>query len=269
MIGVAFALHETFGSADGAERLAFGRVVRQFAAQRGWELDSTAVERIARIDDPALSSPAALGEAFSTVFAPNLLRAADATRLEALFRMTAAGTVGECFVPFDDVGPALRKLAEMHVPRVALGGGWPTIDQRKADIAGFDGPIVFTQDLGVDARSPSAFARLAETLHLPADRIWFVAGDPRGGILPAAAAGLRTVWVNRTGAEFPAGRAAPDSTLGSLAELFDVLSEPYTRGLLALRYILRTALDWRPGHFIPIDDDPATCERQTDTGDTP
>jgi FMN phosphatase YigB (HAD superfamily) len=268
MIGVAFALHETFGSADGAERLAFGRVVRQFAAQRGWELDSTALERIARIDDTALSSPAALGEAFSSVFGPNLLRAADATWLEALFRMTAAETVGECFVPSEGVGPALRELAEMQVPRVALSGGWPTIDQRKADVVGFDGPIVFAQDLGLDARSPAAFARLAETLQLPADRIWFVAGDPRGDILPAAAAGLRTVWVNRKGAEFPAERAAPDATLASLAELFDVLSEPYTRGLLALRYILRTALDWRPGHFIPTDDDPAAGER-TDPGAPP
>jgi len=36
----------------------------------------------------------------------------------------------------------------------------------------------------------------------------------------------------------------------------DVLKEPYTRGLPALRYIMRTALDWRPGHFLASDDSP-------------
>jgi FMN phosphatase YigB (HAD superfamily) len=267
MIGVAFALHETFGIADGTERIAFERAVYQFAGRRGADIDSKAAERIARIDGAALSSPAALTEAFSTAFGPTLLHDADTTRLEALFRMTAARAVGERFVPFDDVGPALRKIAKMNVPRVALSGGWPTIDQRKADLVGFDGSIVFAQDLGVAASTPAAFAGVARALKLPADRIWFVASDAQGEILPAAAAGLRTIWVNRYGAQRPAGATAPDATIGSFAELFDVLSEPYTRGLLALRQILRTALDWRPGHFIPVDDDPAVGAPRSDAGD--
>jgi FMN phosphatase YigB (HAD superfamily) len=267
MIGVAFALHETFGRASGTERIAFERALYQFAGQRGLNLDSMAVERIARIDDAALTSAAALAQAFPIAFAPTLLRAADAIRLEALFRMAAASAVAERFVPFDDVAPALCTIAELNVPRVALSGGWPTIDQRKADLVGFDGPIVFAQDLGVAASTPAAFARVADALKLPADRIWFVASDARGEILPAAAAGLRTIWVNRDGAEFPAGRAAPDATVVSFAQLFDVLSEPYTRGLLALRHILRTALDWRPGHFIPGDDGPAFGEPRSDAGD--
>jgi FMN phosphatase YigB (HAD superfamily) len=269
MIGVALALHETFGRADGAERVAFERAAHQFAGQRGWEIDSTAAARIARFDEAALASPAALGGAFSTAFEPNLLSPADAVWLESLFRMTAAGAAGERFVPFDDVAPALRKLIEMHVPRVALGAGWPTVDQRKADVVGFDGPIVFAQELEVAASSPAAFARVVDTLQLPADRIWFVASDAQREILPAAAAGLRTIWVNRSAAVFPAGCPAPDATIVSLAGLFDVLRELYTRGLLALRHIFRTALDWRPGHFIPIDDDLAAGEPRGDAGEAP
>jgi hypothetical protein len=268
MIGVAFALHETFGIANGTERIAFERAVNQFAGQRGLDIDS-AVERIAGIDDAMLSSPATLVDAFSTAFGPTLLHARDATWLEALFRMAGADAVRERFVPFDDVAPALRRHAEMQIPRVALSGGWPTIDQRKAELAGFDGPIVFAQDLGVAASTAAAFASVAGVLKLPADRIWFVASDAQGEILPAAAAGLRTIWVNRNATEFPAGRTAPDATIVSFAQLFDVLKEPYTRGLLALRYIMRTALDWRPGHFIPIDDDPALGEQRSDTGDAP
>jgi FMN phosphatase YigB (HAD superfamily) len=265
MIGVAFALHEALGKSYGTERIGFERAVSQFAAQRGLDIDPTALERIARCDDLPFGSTATLREAFSAAFGPSLLDAADATWLEALFRMTAAGAVGESFVPYVDVAPMLHTLAEMHVPRVALSAGWPSIDQRKADLVGFDGTIVFAQDLDVAASSPAAFARVADTLKLPADRIWFVAGDARREILPAAAAGMRTVWVNRDSLEFPAGRTAPDATIVSFAELFHVLREPYTRGLLALRHILRTALDWRPGHFLPTaDDPPATGEQRSD-----
>lgn len=249
MIAVAFALRETFGTADGIERSAFERVVREFASRLGTHVDSTLVERIARIEDAALVSPATLAQAVSTVLGPTLLQpAAQATALESQFRMAAAGDVGELFVPFPDTAPALRRIAELCIPRVALSAGWPTIDQRKADIVGFDGSIVFAQDMGLTALMPAAFARVADSLKLPADRIWFIGSDAQAEILPASAAGLRTVWLNRDGATFPAGRPPPDATIGSLAELFDVLREPYTRGLLALRHILRTALDWRPGH---------------------
>ncbi len=261
MIGVAFALHETFGIAPGIEALVFERVVHEFAAQRRLGFDATAVERMARADGASFGSPVALSEAFAAAFAPSLLSAEDVRWLEALFRMSAASAVAERFVPFEDVAPALRGLAELRVPRIALGGGWAPIDQRKADLAGFDGSIIFAEDLGVAASSPAAFARVAEVLLLPADRIWFVASNAQSEIVPAAAAGLRTIWVNRGASVFPPGLVQPDATIGSLLELFDVLREPYTRGLLALRHILRTALEWRPGHFIPVDDDPATGER--------
>jgi FMN phosphatase YigB (HAD superfamily) len=260
MIGVAFALQETFGKGNAIERTAFERVVRQFSAQHGWDIDASVLERIASIDDTALAGPVALGKAFLAAFGSNLLGAGQLTRLEAMFRMAAAGAVGDCYRPYDDVAPALRKLADMHVPRVGLSGGWPTIDQRKADVSGFDGAIVFAQDLAVAASAPAAFARVADALKLPADRIWYVASDPRTEIVPAAASGLHTIWVNRDAAAFPAGARAPDATIESFAALFDVLSEPYTRGLLALRHILRTTLDWRPGHFLAADDDPPAGE---------
>jgi putative hydrolase of the HAD superfamily len=258
-------LHRTFGTADGIERLAFERVVVEFARRFGVTANATAAERIAQIEDTALASPATLAQAFSTVLGAALSRSPEhVTELEAQFRAATARTAGERFTPFPDAAPALRRLAAMQVPRVALSAGWPAIDQRKADGVGFDGSIVFAQDIGMSALLPTAFARVAERLSLPADRIWFVGSDARDEILPAAAAGLRTIWLNRDGAEFPAGRPAPDATIGSLAELFDVLSEPYTRGLLVLRHVLRTALDWRPGHFIASGDEATETQAEID-----
>jgi FMN phosphatase YigB (HAD superfamily) len=170
--------------------------------------------------------------------------------LEALFRMAGAQCVADHFVPYDDVAPTLRELSAMSVPCVLMSAGWSSIEERKAEAVGFHGPLLLGEDLDVPLTSPRAFARVAEILKLPADRIWFVGTDARKEILPAQAAGLHTVWLNRNHAEFPALREPPEVTITTFAALLDALSEPYTRGLLAMRYILRTVLDWRPGHFV-------------------
>ncbi len=250
MIGVAFALQKTFGTAPDVEGEAFVQVVRDFARLRGLHLEAAG----SPTDGPANFSPDRLREKFSAALRPYLLSQTEDLQLEAMFRMEAARLVTARFVPFPDVAGALSELATLNVPCVALSGGWPSIDQRKAQIVGFSSPIVFAEDLGITSAAPAAFARIAEMLRLPADRIWFVGTDVRDEMLPAAAVGMRTIWINRDGETFPPASRSPDATVTAFVEILDVLSGPYTRGLLALRQILRTALDWRPGHFISEDD---------------
>ncbi len=248
MIGVAFALQKTFGTAPGVEGEAFVQVVRKFARLRRLNLEA------ALTGESLGPSRARLREAFSAGLRPYLFSETEAVQLEAMFRMEAARLVAERFVPFPDVAPTLRELASLNVPCAALSVGWPSIDQRKAQIAGFSSPIVFAEDLGLASVAPVAFARIAEMLRLPADRIWFVGTDVRDEMLPAAAVGMHTIWINRDDETFPSASAPPDATVTTFADVLQVLSGPYTRGLLALRQILRTALAWRPGHFVSEDD---------------
>jgi hypothetical protein len=142
----------------------------------------------------------------------------------------------------------------MQIPRVLVSTSWSGIAERKAAALEFDGLLLLAEEFAADPASPHGMARIALELRLPADRIWFVASDLRALVIPAQAAGMHGVWLNRTGRILPAGTLAPEATIASFDELLPLLAEPYTRGLLALRYIMRSVLEWRPGHFIPSND---------------
>jgi FMN phosphatase YigB (HAD superfamily) len=254
MIGVAFALHGTFGSSTTIENSAFDRVLREFARVRNI-VAYTHVSCGASLGEGAtVLAFRQLREAFSTALGPYLLQEVDYLELEAMFASEAARLLTERFVIYDDVARTLRELAALNIPRVGLSGGCPAVETRKAQIAGFTSPIIFAQDLGVEDSAPVAFARICQTLLLPADRIWFVGTDVRAEILPAAAAGMRTIWLNRDGETFPLQRVPPDATVSSFAGILEILSAPYTRGSLALRYIMRNVLEWRPQYVISAED---------------
>ena len=259
MIGVAFALRGTFGTSTDIECSAFIRVLLEFRRLRGLEVD--APEAVSTtLGKGELSSESSLRATFSTALRPYLLQQGDAVQLDEMFRIEAARLMLERFVALDDVARTLGELASLNVPCVGLSGGSPSVDSCKAELAGFTSPIIFAGDLGVDGSAPTVFARVCRTLSLPADRIWFVGTDARAEIIPAAAAGLRTIWLNRESETFPPNRIAPDATVSSLVEILDVLSAPYTRGLLALRDILSSALDWRLENVVSEDDMPSAPE---------
>jgi hypothetical protein len=91
---------------------------------------------------------------------------------------------------------------------------------------------------------------LVSTLGLPADAIYYVSADPVD-IAAARASGLTTVYLDDAGRTLPSGADAPTHRIASLSALLPILAGPYTRGVLALRYVFHSALAWRPGHFVP------------------
>lgn len=68
---------------------------------------------------------------------------------------------------------------------------------------------------------------------------------------PAALAGMRTVRLDRHGDPYPADVRLPDFTIATIEELLSILSGPYTRGLIALRDTMSSALGWREGTSFP------------------
>ncbi len=251
-MAVVFAFPETFGVDTGTERRAFEQTFRTLAAVHDRHVDERELANV--LEANGFAPPDGVWTTFSALFGTNPFGPPKRDTVEAVFRNAGKLCAGECFAPFEDLAPTLRELAALKMPLALLSAGWAGIEQRRAAVMRFDGPVLVGEELGVDAASPAAFARVCEAVRLPADRIWFVGIDARRHIAAAHAAGLHTVWLNRDRRPFPLEHAHPDHTIATLGELLGVVSEPYTRGLLALRELLRAGLDWRSSHTVGVND---------------
>ncbi|HEY4615022.1 MAG TPA: HAD hydrolase-like protein, partial [Citricoccus sp.] len=78
-------------------------------------------------------------------------------------------------------------------------------------------------DAGVWKPHSGAYQYAAQRCEVPEDQMLLVAVHP-WDIHGAARAGLRTAWLNRTGADYPSYYARPEITVTSLPELATALA---------------------------------------------
>jgi len=127
---------------------------------------------------------------------------------------------------FADALPALNQLAE-RFPLVALTNG--NADLNQIGIEHFFSAILSSGNIGYSKPDPRMFLAACEALALQPIEICHIGDDPKLDVAGAAEVGMRTVWVNRKGQDYPADLPAPDVELTSLAELPVILD----RGFLA------------------------------------
>lgn len=121
--------------------------------------------------------------------------------------------------PFPEAADVLDRLAPR--PRAILSNGSP--DMLRASLAGsgLEGrldPVLSVDAVGTYKPSPAVYRIACDALGLPAEAITFVsanAWDAAG----AAAFGLRTVWVNRSGLPFDRLGVSPDVEARDLTAL--------------------------------------------------
>jgi len=122
---------------------------------------------------------------------------------------------------YEDVRPVLHGLRRRYV----LGA----LSNGNADIGriGLDDLFHFAisaVDVGAAKPEPPMFQAAVRRIGTLPARVIHVGDDPVRDVEGAAAAGLRTVWVNRWGHDWPGGRRA-DAEIVSLLELPGVLGE--------------------------------------------
>jgi len=141
------------------------------------------------------------------------------------------GSVGR-WPAFPDSPEALGYLKQ-HYKLVILSNVDTNSFARSNQKLAVDFDLILTaQDIGSykpDPRNFQAAIKALDAIGVPRDRILHVAQSLFHDIVPAKAAGLKTVWVNRRrgkaagGATPPAsGDATPDLEVGSMAELADL-----------------------------------------------
>jgi FMN hydrolase / 5-amino-6-(5-phospho-D-ribitylamino)uracil phosphatase len=91
---------------------------------------------------------------------------------------------------------------------------------------------VAARDVGVLKPHRAVYLKVIEGTDLMPGEVLFVGDDPELDVDGARQAGMRPVWMNRTGAAWPEALEPPPSTVKSLAELVDLLG-PGAAGALA------------------------------------
>lgn len=143
------------------------------------------------------------------------LSADERERIEALVALHEMGTI-----PPERV-ESLRRLARRH--RLALVSDlWaPAAAYReylqRIDVDRLFRSMVFSCEHGAVKPSPRLFRRALSELEVPAERAVFIGDHETRDILGAAACGMATVWVDRTGAGPRV--STPDRVIRSLEEL--------------------------------------------------
>jgi len=80
---------------------------------------------------------------------------------------------------------------------------------------------VHARDVGVLKPDPRVFLSVLEGTDLHPSEVAHVGDDPELDVVGARAAGMKSIWIVRGEADWPAQLEPPDLTIRSLAELVD------------------------------------------------
>jgi FMN hydrolase / 5-amino-6-(5-phospho-D-ribitylamino)uracil phosphatase len=123
--------------------------------------------------------------------------------------------------PFDDALPALAALRPHYRLGLASNGN------SRAERCGLEGEFAFELYAHIGGLpkkpAPAFFAAVAEAADAEPSAIVHVGDSAAHDVVAAQAAGLRAVWLNRTGCPRPAG-LRPDAEIRSLDELPGVVA---------------------------------------------
>lgn len=123
---------------------------------------------------------------------------------------------------FDDVVPLLDTLEDAGIAYGAVSNNVHDYQRAKLDHAGLDRIriLVGIDAVGVAKPDPAIFREGLRLLGTSAERTVYVGDNPHHDVVGAQGAGLRGIWLNRTGRELPEDVAAHvHEQVASLGEL--------------------------------------------------
>lgn len=146
---------------------------------------------------------------------------------EAGYPDSMAGEAFEVFyrvrnqvVPYRDVLPALEWLSGRY-RLFAISNG--NADLRTIGLGAYFERSLAAREAGMLKPDPRIFSMLLDSAGVRAAEALHVGDDPRADVEGARRAGIRTVWVNRHGADWPDDLSPPEHVVASLAELVTLL----------------------------------------------
>jgi 2-haloacid dehalogenase len=124
-----------------------------------------------------------------------------------------------------DVPDGVRALRARGLRLVTMSNGAAAVAEKLLGDAGLRGEfehVLSVEDAGVWKPAPGSYGYVAEVCGVEAADLLMVAVHP-WDLDGAARAGLRTAWIDRTGAPYPGWCRAPDHVVPGLDHLADAL----------------------------------------------
>lgn len=221
--GIGFDLDHTLAIDNKLERVAFMRLLEEIERDGGQGRGNLDLET-AQIDELLAwqrKGPATIEEAVMR-FAREHGAEAKAS-YASRFRAMAVEMVDDFVIPIPGVRRMLAGLEERGIAVAVLSNGWNPLQIRKAQRAGFEGPVLASADIGQQKPGARAFDALIAALGTRPENTWFVGDDPRSDVDGARSAGMHSVWFNWEKKTFPPELLGPAYTIHSLDELLEVL----------------------------------------------
>jgi putative hydrolase of the HAD superfamily len=121
---------------------------------------------------------------------------------------------------YAEVGASLQLLQQRYRLFTASNGN---ADLSRIGIAHWFERSIAAREVGVLKPHPAVFHKVVEATDLQLHEVLYVGDDPEHDVEGARRAGMRAVWINRNGVEWPAHLAGPEQTVATLAELVRLL----------------------------------------------
>ena len=148
---------------------------------------------------------------------------AVAQRAAALhFRLAEAG-----YRLFEDAREFLEAAREAGLPLALITNGPTDLQRSKVHAVGIGhwfGVVAISGEVGVAKPDPGIFRHVLRGMGLEGESVWHVGDNLATDVAGAQAAGLTSVWLNRTGASRTERDPAPDIEIASLSELVPLLN---------------------------------------------
>ncbi|HET6275390.1 MAG TPA: HAD family hydrolase [Candidatus Cybelea sp.] len=221
--GIGFDLDHTLAIDNRLERVALLRLLGVMLEEGGRTI-GTLADEIESIDD-LLSRQRrgdfTIDDAVRTFATQHSVEPAD--RYVETFRRWTVEMVGEFVIPLPGVKTTLDALAERGIAIAILSNGWNPLQARKAEQAGFRGPILVSGEIGEQKPAAHAFERLLQALGTDPEESWYVGDDPHCDVAGAQSAGMQSVWINWEAKQYPSQLRPPEHTISEFAQLLDLL----------------------------------------------
>jgi putative hydrolase of the HAD superfamily len=220
--GIGFDLDHTLAIDNHLERVCLLRLLPSVASRGGHSLGTLGdeIDSVDRLLARQRSGEVTIDEAVRIFAAERGLTGGD-WFVESFRKMTVE-SVEDFVVPLPGVEQTMEELQKRGILVAVLTNGWDPLQKRKAEQAGFRGPVLVCSEIGERKPAAIAFERLLHVLGTEPRQTCYVGDDPRDDVTGAQQAGLQAVWMDWEGRKYPDDLPPPDLTIHSLVDLLAV-----------------------------------------------